>query len=188
MFVKLAHFLHIMLYALVAGVMWGTWLSLGRTMTEYDAATFLDDGKHMIANLATVMPVLMISTGVVSLIVVMLLFRHGATTPVLLALAALVALAAVIAVTLAVEVPIDNKIKTWTTASLPADWEQIRSRWANFHTLRTFLSLAGLAAAVAASLARQRPLPAAPLPPSGRSHEHIVDPPGTGAVERPSAR
>jgi hypothetical protein len=57
MFVKLAHFLNIMLYALVAGVMWGTWLSLGRTMTEYDAATFLADGKHMITNLATIMPV-----------------------------------------------------------------------------------------------------------------------------------
>ena len=33
MFAKLAQFLEIMLYVLVAGVMWGTWLSLGRTMT-----------------------------------------------------------------------------------------------------------------------------------------------------------
>ena len=79
MFVKLAQFLNIMLYTLVAGVMWGTWLSLGRTMTEYDAATFLADGKHMITNLATVMPVLMIATGVLSLVVVILLFRRGAT-------------------------------------------------------------------------------------------------------------
>jgi uncharacterized membrane protein len=157
MFVKLARFLHIMLYALVAGVMWGTWLSLGRTMTQYDAATFLTDGRHMIANLATVMPVLMISTGALSLIVVILLFRDGATPAAWLALAALVSLVAVTTVTLAVEVPIDNKVKTWTTATLPADWEQIRSRWANFHTLRTFLSLAGLAAAVAAPLARPRP-------------------------------
>jgi hypothetical protein len=30
MFVKLAQFLSIMLYVLVAGVMWGTWLALGR--------------------------------------------------------------------------------------------------------------------------------------------------------------
>lgn len=41
--------------------MWGTWLSLARTMTEYDAATFLADGQHMISNLATVMTVLMIA-------------------------------------------------------------------------------------------------------------------------------
>ena len=37
MFAKLAQFLEIMLYVLVAGVMWGTWLALGRTMTQYDA-------------------------------------------------------------------------------------------------------------------------------------------------------
>jgi hypothetical protein len=42
-----------MLYVLVGGVMWGTWLSLARTMTGYDAATFLAGGKHMISNLAT---------------------------------------------------------------------------------------------------------------------------------------
>jgi uncharacterized membrane protein len=154
MAIKLAHFLHIMLYALVAGVLWGTWLSLGRTMTGYDAATFLADGKHMIANLSAVMPVLMIATGALSLLVVILLFRRGAIVAAWLALAALLALVAVIAVTLAVEVPIDNEVKTWTTATLPVNWEQLRSRWANFHTLRTFLSLAGLAAAVGAALAR----------------------------------
>jgi hypothetical protein len=71
MVVKLAHFLNIMLYALVAGVLWGTWLSLGRTMIGYDAVTFLTDGKHMIANLAAVMPVLMIATAALSLVVLL---------------------------------------------------------------------------------------------------------------------
>jgi hypothetical protein len=33
MFIKLLHFLEIMLYVLVTGVMWGTWLALGRAMT-----------------------------------------------------------------------------------------------------------------------------------------------------------
>jgi hypothetical protein len=32
---KLIQFVSIMLYVLVAGVMWGTWLSLARTMTRY---------------------------------------------------------------------------------------------------------------------------------------------------------
>ena len=36
---KLVQFVSIMLYVLVAGVMWGTWVSLARTMTSYDAAT-----------------------------------------------------------------------------------------------------------------------------------------------------
>jgi uncharacterized membrane protein len=101
------------------------------------------------------MPVLMIATAVLSVVVVVVLFRRGATAAAWLALAGLLALVGVIVVTLAVEVPIDNQVKTWTTATLPADWKEIRSRWATFHTLRTFLSLAGLAAAVGAALARQ---------------------------------
>ena len=32
------------------------------------------------------------------------------------------------AVTLSVEVPIDNQITTWTTATLPTDWQNIRAR------------------------------------------------------------
>jgi hypothetical protein len=59
-----------MLYVLVAGVMWGTWLSLARIMTRYDAATFLTDGKHVIANLAVVMAVLMVAALVVGLVAV----------------------------------------------------------------------------------------------------------------------
>ena len=72
---KLVQFVSIMLYVLVAGVMWGTWLSLARTMTEYDAATFLADGQHMISNLATVMAVLMSSAVLVGVVAVVLLFR-----------------------------------------------------------------------------------------------------------------
>jgi hypothetical protein len=76
---KWVQFVSIMLYVLVAGVMWGTWLSLARTMTNYDAATFLTDGKHMIENLATIMAVLMISAVVIGIVVVVLLFRSRST-------------------------------------------------------------------------------------------------------------
>src|SRR5689334_16140274 len=106
MVLRLAQFVNVMLYVLVAGVMWGTWLSLGRTMTEYDATTFLADGKHMISNLAGVMPVLMISAGVVGLFVTVLLFRRRSAVAGGLALAGLLLLVAVVVVTLSVEVPI----------------------------------------------------------------------------------
>jgi uncharacterized membrane protein len=149
---KWVQFVSIMLYVLVAGVMWGTWLSLARTMTEYDAATFLTDGKHMIENLATVMAVLMISAVVIGLVVVVLLFRSRSTTAAWLAVIGLLLMIAVMVITLAVEVPIDNLIANWTEATLPADWQEIRARWATFHTLRTFLSLGAVAAAVGAGL------------------------------------
>ena len=151
-FLKLAQFLEIMLYVLVAGVMWGTWLSLGRTMTRYDAATFLADGKHMIANLGLAMAVLMSAAIVAGLLVVVTLFRYRSATAAWLALAGLLLMVAVLAVTLSVEVPIDNKINGWSVTTLPPDWRRIRARWAAFHMLRTFLSLGAVAAAVGAAL------------------------------------
>lgn len=121
-------FVSVMLYVLVAGVMWGTWLSLARTMTDYDVDTFLADGQHMIDNLATVMAVLMIAAVVVGLAAAVLLFRIGSTTAGWLAAVALLLMIGVLVITLAIEVPIDNQIKTWTTATLPADWQEIRAR------------------------------------------------------------
>jgi uncharacterized membrane protein len=145
-------FVGVMLYVLVAGVMWGTWLSLARTMTDYDADTFLADGQHMIDNLATVMAVLMIAAVVVGLAATALLFRTGSTTAGWLAAVALLLMIGVLVITLAIEVPIDNQIKIWTTGTLPADWQEIRARWSSFHTVRTFLSLGAVAAAVAGAL------------------------------------
>ena len=52
--------------------------------------------------------------------------------------------------------PIDNEITTWTLATLPPDWQDIGARWAAFHTLLTFLSLAAVAAAIGAALALGR--------------------------------
>lgn len=153
MTVKWAQWISTMLYVLVAGVMWGTWLALGRTMTRYDATTFLTDGKHMIANLASIMAVLTISSLVAGLVVTVLLFRSGWRTAGWLALAGLALMLGVLVVTLAVEVPIDNQIKDWSLATLPANWEEIRARWADFHTLRTFLALGAVGTSVGAALA-----------------------------------
>jgi uncharacterized membrane protein len=80
------------------------------------------------------------------------MFLRRSTLAGWLALAGVLLLVAVIAITLIVNVPIDNEIKTWTTTAVPANWEDERSRWAVFHTARTFVSLAGLAAAVGAAL------------------------------------
>src|SRR5262245_26743240 len=148
--VKLVHFTTVMLYVLVAGVMWGTWLSLARTMTEYDATTFLADGQHMIANLATIMAVLMIAAVVAGLVATWLSFRHQSATAGWLSATGLLLIVGVLVVTLAVEVPIDNQIAAWTVGTLPGDWQDVRARWATFHTVRTFLSLAAVAAALGA--------------------------------------
>ena len=98
------------------------------------------------------MAVLMIAAIVAGLLVVVLLFRYRSTTAAWLALAGLLLMVAVLVVTLSVEVPIDNRINGWSATTLPRDWQHIRARWAAFHTLRTFLSVGAVAAAVGAAL------------------------------------
>jgi Anthrone oxygenase len=164
---KWIQFVSIMLYVLVAGVMWGTWLSLARTMTNYDAATFLSDGKHMIENLAMIMAVLMICAVVIELVAVVLLFRSRSAVAAWLAAIGLLLMMAVMVITLAVEVPIDNVIGTWTEATLPPNWQEIRARWSAFHTVRTFLSLGAVAAAVGAGLTTRTAAPGRSLSAAG---------------------
>jgi uncharacterized membrane protein len=55
-------------------------------------------------------------------------------------------------ITLLVEVPIDNQIRTWTADTVPDDWTTLRARWQAFHTAKTFLSLASLASLILAAL------------------------------------
>ena len=55
-------------------------------------------------------------------------------------------------ITLTVNVPIDNAIGRWTVQTLPPDWTASRDRWQAYHTLRTFVSLAGFGCALAAIL------------------------------------
>jgi uncharacterized membrane protein len=64
---------------------------------------------------------------------------------------------AALVITLAVEVPIDNRIEDWTAATLPGDWRSIQSRWQLFHTIRTFSSIAAVVAATIAAVVAARP-------------------------------
>lgn len=59
-------------------------------------------------------------------------------------------------VTVGVEVPIDNKIRTWTVATIPSRWENIREKWEAYHTIRTFVSLSAVAFFMIALLNRKQ--------------------------------
>jgi hypothetical protein len=56
---RLAQFINIFLFALVAGVLWGTWFSLSRSIASITPAAFLEIGRTMIRNLARPMRILM---------------------------------------------------------------------------------------------------------------------------------
>jgi uncharacterized membrane protein len=147
----------IVLFALVMGVFWGTWLSLSRTMSELSAQTFVAVGHQMIRNLAVPMSILLPISLLSALVTLALLWPGGRTAALWWLLAGFVLMVGALLVTLVVEVPIDNQIKTWTAATLPADWRSIQARWETFHTIRTFLSIAAVVAATISGVVAGRP-------------------------------
>src|SRR5215510_5396690 len=113
-------------------------------MAVITPATFLEVGRLMIANLGGPMSVLMPAALLSALVLCVMLFRDRDTGATLFASAALVLMAMALIITLTVNVPIDRKIQSWTTAGLPPDWRAIRDLWEFYHGLRTLVSLAAL--------------------------------------------
>jgi uncharacterized membrane protein len=147
----------IVLFALVMGVFWGTWFSLSRTMSQLSAETFVAVGHQMIQNLGVPMAILLPLALLSALVTLALLRQDRRTVAFWWLLAGLLLMVAALAITLLVEVPIDNQIKTWTAATLPGDWRSIQSRWELFHTIRTFLSIAAVVAVTISGTVAARP-------------------------------
>jgi len=147
---KVAQFSTNILFALVMGVFWGTWFALSRSIIAFRAQTFLDIGQTAIRNLAVPMSILMPLALMSALILLALLPKRSAAFA--LAVTGFMLMVCALVVTLAVEVPIDNRIKVWTVATLPASWEAMRDRWEFYHTLRTFMSIVALVSMTASTL------------------------------------
>jgi len=154
---RVVHVITIVLFALVMGVFWGTWFSLSRTMSQLSPETFLAVGHEMIQNLGTPMAILLPFALLSAVITLVLARQEGHAAAFRWVAAGFLLMVAALVITLAVEVPIDNRIETWTAATLPADWRSIRSRWELWHTVRTFASIAALAAVAIGAVVTGRP-------------------------------
>jgi hypothetical protein len=137
---RLLHLCSLFLLMLVTGVFWGTWFTLTRSIEDFSLEEFIHIGKVIIANVALPMRIIMPLSIVMLFLSLWVEFRDkppgyyfGVTSFILLI--------AVLLMTLLVLVPIDNQIKEWTAATAPADFENIRAVWKNYHAGRTFVSL-----------------------------------------------
>jgi hypothetical protein len=146
-----ATFAALFLLALVTGVFWGTWFTLTRSITTFSAAEFIHIGQTIIANVAWPMRFLMPACILMMISWACLIPEKKSAAFYLSFLACLLIIIALL-ITLIVEVPIDNQIKTWTATRVPLDWTMIRGRWQSFHAARTFVSLGSLASFIAAVL------------------------------------
>jgi len=155
--IRAAYVITIVLFAVVMGVFWGTWVSLSRTMNQLSAQTFVAVGHEMISNLGVLMAILLPLALLSAMVTGALLWRARRAAAFWWMLAGFILMAAALVITLAVEVPIDSQIQSWTAATLPGDWRQVQSRWELFHTIRTFASVAAVAGVTISAVAAARP-------------------------------
>lgn len=97
-----------------------------------------------------VMPALGITTFGLALISTVVGLSSG--TPRLLGAATLMLLLIDIAVAVSRQLPLNQKIQTWSEATIPDDWERVRNQWAFHHTVRSMLGLAAFACFLTAVL------------------------------------
>src|SRR6187551_2157730 len=136
-------FITAVLVMLVTGVFWGTWFTLTRSLHDFEPSEFIHIGKTIITNVAIPMRIIMPATLIVMLLALWQSFRVDRPAFYLYAVSFLLMIITLI-ITVSVEVPIDNQIKTWTENSVPDNWQNLRQTWDKFHTIRTFSSIASL--------------------------------------------
>jgi hypothetical protein len=85
-----------------------------------------------------IMPVWMVATLLLHLVLVSLTWHWPASHTVFLVCAAVLWLI-VIVFSVIGPVPINNRVKAWDTARLPADWEAQRRRWDALNAIRVIL-------------------------------------------------
>lgn len=132
-----------LLLVLVAGVFWGTWFSLSRTMHELPAETFITIGKEIMQNVAVTMSIIM-PASILALLILLISSWKTKSVYFYCILTALILFIVALLITVGIEVPIDNQIRTWSVAAIPSHWQNIRDRWEFYHTVRTFVSLASV--------------------------------------------
>jgi uncharacterized membrane protein len=138
---QILHFACLFLLLLVTGLFWGTWFALSRSIETFSAAEFIHIGKTIIQNVARPMRIIMPAC-ILFMALTTWLYPSRKSLGFYLNALALLLILITLYITVGIEVPIDNQIKTWTAATVPSDWEKIRERWQFFHTFRTLTSLA----------------------------------------------
>lgn len=133
----------IVLSALTAGMFHGPWIALSRSMKTFPPEVFLAIVDRMNRNMAPVMTVLMPATLLCIILVLLLSYRVQPLTFYLSATAFMFFIMALL-VMVFVEIPIVQKIVTWTVPTLPGNWHELRDRWMKFHALRVVAGLASL--------------------------------------------
>ena len=139
MTIHLIQFTTIALLFLLSGLFWGSWFSIGRSFDEFPLITYVHIAQIINRNLGVSMRVISIPCIILMVLCAWFFPQKTFAEFLLYACSILLAISALI-ITVFVEVPMNNKIITWTTESAPLDWQNIRKRWQFYNDIRTLVS------------------------------------------------
>lgn len=152
--IMLLQFLAALLFAMVAGSVFGIWR--GYDPTTFSATTFLETHQGAVRGLNALLPGMAVASIVLTLALTWL--SRGSGGVFWLYLAALLLMAAGGIVTGFFNQPINAQVMSWTADTLPDTWTSLRDTWWNWHLVRTALSVLGLALLLAAIILAPRGL------------------------------
>jgi UDP-N-acetylmuramyl pentapeptide phosphotransferase/UDP-N-acetylglucosamine-1-phosphate transferase len=136
--------------ALLAGALFGVWLSLNPA--GLTAATYITQQQQGIRRLHPAMPRLGGLTIILTLAAAGLALRASEHPHFLLLVVAAVCFASAGLITRLLNQPINALVVTWSADAPPANWMTLRDNWWRSHQLRTFMGILGLCASIAAAL------------------------------------
>ena len=125
---------------LVCGVFWGLYFALSRSYQFFTATELAKVAQLIVANLEV--PMRNLSFVCLALTGLSIAFYpHKNSWGFFGMIASLLLIIAALVITVAIEVPINNQVVTWTAGKVPGNWEDLRRRWQYFNVVRTVLAL-----------------------------------------------
>jgi uncharacterized membrane protein len=130
-------FIDIIIVGLIAGLLVGIWL--GYNPMSFSASTYLEQQQRAIKSLNTIMPLLGLTTIILTLISAFLQKRNRPAFITFL-FAAILLIASGI-VTKFGNQPINAIVMTWNSTNMPGDWPELRDKWWSYHIMRSVMTL-----------------------------------------------
>jgi uncharacterized membrane protein len=142
----LCQFLAALVFALVAGSVFGIWR--GYDPTVLTPAAFVEMHQGAVRGLNVLLPALGFAS--IALTLMLVWSARGKRHVFWLYLSALLFMAAAGVTTRFFNQPINALVMEWSADALPADWNDLRARWWSWHLWRTGFSLCALTLLLAA--------------------------------------
>jgi uncharacterized membrane protein len=151
MTLKQARFTNLLLSGMLVGNEFGGWVAVHPALSTLPPAAHIAAEQAVVRRYKAIMPFWMTAV-IVSAFPVLGRVEDRRGTSFRLTLAGMSCFVAMLIVTFGGNMPINREVLELSPDSPPPNWQQLRTRWDRFHTLRNLLNIAGLSCLILGAL------------------------------------